>query len=888
MASRPSQTQTSPSSKSNLNLQTALNINTGSKPNLPKSVRTSMVAEVVAANSSFTSGGTPMYRTGSHSGVVPAGPLLDPSDIGVPPHRASSPHLALPNTLQTLLDTEGSRSSHHSLAPPQPVPVQTRQPPPKEEHVKKPDPVLSEYEQRIKELEARAKDFELECKHLKESNDLLMKDGLSKVSDLSMRLENKDLETHKLIKDKQNLLVGFVLVEPVMFNNCIFVKNTPALGDSMAQRVEILIRENDDLVEQNRVMHKELDRLKKTTEKQADELSALSDEIAQTNHDLRESRTYRLAAENELQRVLQELSGSHSQIERLEAELKAAQEEHRSVVRHVEDQGRTLEEVMGRYQRHVMEAEEMGEREKGMIGGMKRMEAELHESQLQIESLTSQIQTLQAEREEFLKISKDFEKRFLEQSKTEAEMSRKMQAAIEEKQEAILERDKAVVRDQQLQAEIQRLNERNNEMAQKYRLKMEAEMTSLRAQFAQERRKLGEEISLLETNLANVQSQMDRALREKRSAESELEKLTSTLPLETDRLQSHIDTLSTQLRISERERLEALDTTTRLQAKLHKDTHRYEKLKEELEARVEETMRRLRKAEREVEDSKEGMLKVAIQLNELEHAHARVLEEGRVKEVGYEAEVGEMRSKHETKVLEMAAQLESMAESHSRALKELQEVRGHQREVGEQWKREAERLRGRYESVVADWKGKVERLEGKVGELEGELGVAERGRKEAVAVLEEERKAAERWRGAVRGLEGRVEGLKVQVEGLLRKEQEGVAERKALQREVDRLQLDKKRMERERAQLVRQHNQQTPYIIQSSRQDSTSDSDTSRDIKILKAEINRVKSRSQMRNYPTTNLNVHEKLLGNALMSDSDEDEEGEEDDILTGRSFRV
>jgi hypothetical protein len=72
-----------------------------------------------------------MYRSRSNSGAgqggagmlpsvtaATAGMGLDPSDMGVPPHRGSSPHLAIPATLVSPMDMEGRAvySSFYGIA----------------------------------------------------------------------------------------------------------------------------------------------------------------------------------------------------------------------------------------------------------------------------------------------------------------------------------------------------------------------------------------------------------------------------------------------------------------------------------------------------------------------------------------------------------------------------------------------------------------------------------------------------------------------------------------------------------------------------------------------------------------------------------------------------
>ena len=81
---------------------------------------------------------------------------------------------------------------------------------------------------------------------------------------------------------------------------------------------------------------------------------------------------------------------------------------------------------------------------------------------------------------------------------------------------------------------------------------------SIRSQSAADKRKLTEEMSQLESSYSNLQTQIERAIREKRAAESELEKLTKRTPGQIDQLEMTIEELNCRLRLCERERIEAL------------------------------------------------------------------------------------------------------------------------------------------------------------------------------------------------------------------------------------------------------------------------------------------------------------------------------------------
>jgi hypothetical protein len=98
--------------------------------------------------------------------------------------------------------------------------------------------------------------------------------------------------------------------------------------------------------------------------------------------------------------------------------------------------------------------------------------------------------------------------------------------------------------------------------------------------------------------------QMERAIRDKRSAESELEKLSRHLPGQVDQLEMTIDELNTKLRSSERERVEALHRVETLYHKLLRETNRLELEKSQYISKSEASYLRLRKSEGELEQAK--------------------------------------------------------------------------------------------------------------------------------------------------------------------------------------------------------------------------------------------------------------------------------------------
>lgn len=177
-------------------------------------------------------------------------------------------------------------------------------------------------------------------------------------------------------------------------------------------------------------------------------------------------------------------------------------------------------------------------------------------------------------------------------------------------EEALFERDVALKRESALTKELEiltkklldqpKLFEEKNDLAiQKYIV-----LTSMRSQFNAERRKYCEEIQKLEILCADLSTQADRAIREKRAAESELDKITLHIPAEADRLTMALEELHSKLRASERERQEATQKLESVYQKMQSNQNQFEIERHQANERIEDTYRRLKRMEREVEDSK--------------------------------------------------------------------------------------------------------------------------------------------------------------------------------------------------------------------------------------------------------------------------------------------
>ena len=256
-----------------------------------------------------------------------------------------------------------------------------------------------------------------------------------------------------------------------------------------------------------------------------------------------------------------------------------------------------------RYKEVVREGNIITEREKGLLEQLE-LKDEQHDAlvnQVKIdkkdhEALENEVEALKGKNESILKKLARLEKQ-------EIEFLQTSHSHTNELEEAFFARDAALQKSASLQKQVYLLSEKLAAQPKQYQEKQEIAMQNMRTQFSLERKKLCDSGAKMEQLISTLQSDVDRAIREKRAAESELEKLTRHLPVESDRLTIALDELHLKLIASERERLDAVQRLESLQTTSKQELSRYELELHQSNETNELNHSRLKRVEKELEES---------------------------------------------------------------------------------------------------------------------------------------------------------------------------------------------------------------------------------------------------------------------------------------------
>ena len=172
----------------------------------------------------------------------------------------------------------------------------------------------------------------------------------------------------------------------------------------------------------------------------------------------------------------------------------------------------------------------------------------------------------------------------------------------------------------------------------------------MNTEFLAEKRKLLQEMADLEISRAELQMQVERAVRDKRSVELETEKIRKQVPLEIERLHGLIEELQERQRRLERERDDALFQLERSVTGHQRKENDFEKMKHQLCFDADLTEKRLKKVEGELLQTKNENVALFKKISDLEQVHRQTVEQNQSEKQQAEIDVATTRRQFDRQV----------------------------------------------------------------------------------------------------------------------------------------------------------------------------------------------------------------------------------------------
>ncbi|XP_064190579.1 sodium channel and clathrin linker 1 isoform X1 [Anguilla rostrata] len=529
-------------------------------------------------------------------------------------------------------------------------------------------------------------------------------------------------------------------------------------GDSLAddglvrnlqEQIQLSIQEKDRALEMWRSSADELHRVQQVYQKTTSEAQLYMAEQQQMKNKLTgiQQAAQHLQAANQTlestnQEFLKTVTEQSVEMEDLRTQLRQAKMHSRTATAKVEEMTKLMQSMQDQMQRREEDAAEALDRE-----GVS--ERKLHQLHTTLSQLENRMKLAAQEAEQLRRERAGSERRVgelqglcasLQEERYEAVS--KVRHSIQAAEEASLQKEQALLREKQRSEELEKLNEAIRLLIQDAAVRTRKEVENVRKQCNVQIQRMAEELSALQLECADKESQIQRATRERKAVEEELEKVYREGRGEPE--YRKMDSLHQRCLNTERVKDElhiALQSTQNRMKKLEME---YE---EEL-SRCREEVRRLQEALVGAREECGSVSEERLRLQEESQQLRRDMEELRKASQHVQRrakqQVSSMEHEFSLKERGLEARVRELEESSRSSTVELTRLLTAQQKAAKRWKEEARKLAEAFELKLGSLRAELGRQKQRCQELELQLEA------DHEKIVEYERQTAEHQENASR------------------------------------------------------------------------------------------------------------------------------------------
>ncbi|XP_067259270.1 sodium channel and clathrin linker 1 isoform X2 [Chanodichthys erythropterus] len=373
-------------------------------------------------------------------------------------------------------------------------------------------PLIEEYDRHIQQMEMQLKFYQRQMTDVKASLEQVVK-------------ENERLHAEQRIsieKQLQSLSAG---TEGDTAADAIAISN-------LEEQVKCAVEEKERALQMWQTASQELDRLQTQYQSsmsdgqiQAVERQHMQNQLAQIQQHAQKLQLTNQKLESTNQQFLKTVTEQSSELEELRSQLRQAKLEQRSATTKVEEMTRLLQNVQDQMQRREEDAAEAHGREEASDRRLQQLQAALNQLEARLKAATQDSESVRRKQTEWERQVGELQGRCssLEEEKFEA-LSR-LRNSIQLAEEASLQREQAQLREKQRAEELEKMKDAMKQLIQDAALRTRKEVESVRKQCNVQIHRMAEELSALQLECADKETQIERAHRERKAVEEELEKV---------------------------------------------------------------------------------------------------------------------------------------------------------------------------------------------------------------------------------------------------------------------------------------------------------------------------------------------------------------------------
>ncbi|XP_029448414.1 sodium channel and clathrin linker 1 isoform X2 [Rhinatrema bivittatum] len=499
---------------------------------------------------------------------------------------------------------------------------------------------------------------------------------------------------------------------------------------NLQEQLHLANQEKEHALELWQTVAQELDRLQQLYQEHMTEAQIhVAEKQKQNDHLIGfQQMTKQLQETNEQvestnKQFLQTVTEQNLEIEQLRKQLRQAKLDLRVATVKVEDMTKLVENLQEQMQRKEEDMVAVQGREEASDRRLQQLQSAITQLETRLRVAAQDAEQVGGERTGLEKQVGELQAKCADLEEERYEAVVRVRDSMQLVEEANLQKDQALLRERQKEAEIEQMKEAMGQLIQEAAARTRKEVETARKHYNVQISRLTEDLSALQMDCSDKQSQIERAVREKRAAEEELEKLYRE-GRGNEGNHRKLEELHQRCLMAER-------TKDDLQISLqtaHNKIRQLEINSEEEMSRCQEMIRKLHSAlesEREncgtVSDERLKLLQENEQLKKEMAEWKKAAGEAQLKA---KFQISTMEHEYSVKEQTFEVQLTELEESSRNSTNELRRLLVAQQKATSRWKEEAKKLTENAETRLKNLRSELNQQKHRTQELASQLEAA--------------------------------------------------------------------------------------------------------------------------------------------------------------------
>ncbi|XP_036439559.1 sodium channel and clathrin linker 1 [Colossoma macropomum] len=373
-------------------------------------------------------------------------------------------------------------------------------------------PLIAEYDRHMQQMEAQLKLYQRQMADVKASLEQVVR-------------ENERLHAEQRVSVERQLQALSVGVEEDAATDAVAVSN-------LEEQVKCAVEEKERALQMWQAAAQELDRLQKLYQStmrdgqiHTAERQQAQNQLAQVQQQAQKLQAANQSLESTNQQFLKTIAEQSSELEELRTQLRQAKQDLRTATAKVDEMTRLMQNVQDQMQRKEEDAAEAHGREEASDRRLQQLQTALSQLEGRLKGATAEAETVRREQALWERKLGELQSRCATLEEEKFETFQRLRNSLQLAEEASLQRDQAQLREKQRVEELERMKEGMKQLVEEAAARTRREVETVRKQCNTQIHRLTEELSALQLECADKETQIERAHRERKAVEEELEKV---------------------------------------------------------------------------------------------------------------------------------------------------------------------------------------------------------------------------------------------------------------------------------------------------------------------------------------------------------------------------